>query len=277
MALVVTEKVRPNVTVIRLNRPERLNAMSFELITELCDACETVGADNRCWVVILTGEGRGFCSGLDLEDPGVIPGIDEMALSRVGMLAMSHFSKVVPALRAMPQPVIAAINGCAYGGGLCLSLGADVRFCAESAVFNATGIVNGLTSTELGASYLLPRTIGLSRSNDMLLTGRKVNAREAERMGLVSRVYPDDEILDRAVEAAEAMCEFSAFGLQMTKSVCWANVEATSLTAAIDLEDRNQLILGNTENLVECITARKEKRKPVYTDLPRTDMGTDTA
>jgi len=277
MALVVTEKIRPNVTVIRLNRPERLNAMSFELITELCDACERVGADNRCWVVILTGEGRGFCSGLDLEDPGVIPGIDEMALSRVGMLAMSHFSKVVPALRAMPQPVIAAINGCAYGGGLCLSLGADVRFCAESAVFNATGIVNGLTSTELGASYLLPRTIGLSRSNDMLLTGRKVNAREAERMGLVSRVYPDDEILDRAVEAAEAMCEFSAFGLQMTKSVCWANVEATSLTAAIDLEDRNQLILGNTENLVECITARKEKRKPVYTDLPRTDLGTDTA
>jgi enoyl-CoA hydratase len=277
MALVVTEKIRPNVTVIRLNRPERLNAMSFELITELCDACERVGADNRCWVVILTGEGRGFCSGLDLEDPGVIPGIDEMALSRVGMLAMSHFSKVVPALRAMPQPVIAAINGCAYGGGLCLSLGADVRFCAESAVFNATGIVNGLTSTELGASYLLPRTIGLSRSNDMLLTGRKVNAREAERMGLVSRVYPDAEILERAVEAAEAMCEFSAFGLQMTKSVCWANVEATSLTAAIDLEDRNQLILGNTENLVECITARKEKRKPVYTDLPRTDLGTDTA
>jgi enoyl-CoA hydratase len=252
MALVVTEKVRPNVTVIRLNRPERLNAMSFELITELCDTCETVGADNRCWVVILTGEGRGFCSGLDLEDPGVIPGIDEMALSRVGMLAMSHFSKVVPALRAMPQPVIAAINGCAY-----------------------TGIVNGLTSTELGASYLLPRTVGLSRSNDMLLTGRKVNAREAERMGLVSRIYPDDEILDRAVEAAETMCEFSAFGLQMTKKVCWANVEAASLTAAIDLEDRNQLILGNTENLVECITARKEKRKPVYTDLPRTDMGTD--
>jgi enoyl-CoA hydratase len=200
-----------------------------------------------------------------------------MALSRVGMLAMSHFSKVVPALRAIPQPVIAAINGCAYGGGLCLSLGADVRFCAESAVFNATGIVNGLTSTELGASYLLPRTVGLSRSNDMLLTGRKVNAAEAERMGLVSRVYPDDEILDRAVEAAEAMCEFSAFGLQMTKKVCWANVEATSLTAAIDLEDRNQLILGNTENLVECITARKEKRKPVYTDLPRTDLGTDSA
>jgi enoyl-CoA hydratase len=277
MALVVSEKVRPNVTVIRLNRPERLNAMSFELVSEFCDVCEKVGADNSCWVVVLTGEGRGFCSGLDLEDPGVIPGIEEMALSRVGMLAMSHFSQVVPALRAMPQPVIAAINGCAYGGGLCLSLGADVRFCAESAVFNATGIVNGLTSTELGASYLLPRTVGVSRSNDMLLTGCKVDAREAERMGLVSRVYADDEVLDRAIEAAEQMCEFSAFGLQMTKKVCWTNLEATGLAAAIDLEDRNQLILGNTENLVECITARREKRKPVYTDLPRTDLGTDSA
>ena len=275
MALVVTEKVRPHVTVIRLNRPERLNAMSFELVTELCRACEEVGADNSCWVVVLTGEGRGFCSGLDLEDPGVIPGIEEMALSRVGMLAMSHFSKVVPALRAMPQPIIAAINGCAYGGGLCLSLGADARFCSESAVFNATGIVNGLTSTELGASYLLPRTVGLSRSNDMLLTGRKVDAREAERVGLVSRIYPDAELLERAIETAEEMCEYSAFGLQMTKKVCWANVEATSLTAAIDLEDRNQLILGNTENLVECIEARREKRKPVYTDLPRTDMKLD--
>jgi enoyl-CoA hydratase len=275
MALVVTEKVRPHVTLIRLNRPERLNAMSFELVSELCRACDEVGADNTCWVVVLTGEGRGFCSGLDLEDPGVIPGIEEMALSRVGMLAMSHFSKVVPALRSMPQPVIAAINGCAYGGGLCLSLGADARFCSESAVFNATGIVNGLTSTELGASYLRPRIVGLSRSNDMLLTGRKVDAREAERIGLVSRIYPDAELVERAVETAEGMCEFSAFGLQMSKKVCWANVEATSLTAAIDLEDRNQLILGNTENLVECIQARREKRKPVYTDLPRTDLKLD--
>ena len=276
MSLVVAEKVREHVTVIRLNRPERRNAMSFELVTDLCAVCAAVAADNECWVVVLTGEGPGFCSGLDLEDPGVIPGIENMALSRVGMLAMSHFSKVVPALRAMPQPIIAAINGAAFGGGLCLCLGADVRFCGESSVFNATGIVNGLTSTELGASFLLPRIVGLSRSNDMLLTGCRVEAHEAERMGLVSRVYPDDELVLRAIETAEQMCEFSPFGLQMTKKVCWDNVEATSLTAAIGLEDRNQLVLGNTENLVECILARKEKRKPVYTDLPRTDMNPDT-
>jgi enoyl-CoA hydratase len=272
MTLVIVEKIRPHVSVIRLNRPERLNAMSFQLMTDLYGALGEVGADNACWVAILTGEGRGFCSGLDLEDPGEIPGVDDMALGRVGMVAMTHFSRAVPALRNLPQPVIAAVNGCAFGGGLCLSLGADIRFCSESAVFNATGIVNGLTSAELGVSYLLPRLIGASRSNEILLTGRPVDAREAERIGLVSRVLPEDQLVDHAIEVAEAMCELSPYGLSMTKRVCWDNLEVASLHAAIDLEDRNQLLLGNTENLIECITARREGRKPVYTDKPRTDL-----
>src|SRR5436853_7235895 len=186
MSLVVIEKPRPHVTLVRLNRPHRLNAMSFELMTALYDGLRQIAADNAAWVVVLTGEGRGFCSGLDLEDPGMIPGIDEMSLARIGMLAMGHFSRIVPALRDLPQPVIAAVNGPAYGGGMCLSLGADIRFAAQSAEFNATGIVNGLTSTELGASWLLPRLVGAAHSHDMLLTGRRVDADEAYRMGLVS-------------------------------------------------------------------------------------------
>lgn len=272
MTLVVTEKVRPHVTVLRLNRTNRLNAMSFELMTALYDALNAVAADNNTWVVVLTGEGRGFCSGLDLEDPGVIPGIEGMSLSRIGIVAMSHFSRIIPAMREIPQPIIAAINGPAYGGGMCLSLGADLRFAAQSAEFNATGIVNGLTSTELGASYMLPRLIGASRANDILLTGRKVGAEEAERIGLVSRVVPDGRVVDHAIEVAEGMCEFSPYGLHMTKKVCWANLETASLLAAIELEDRNQLLLGNTENLIECIMARKQNRKPVYKDMPRRDI-----
>ena len=275
MTTVIVDKVRPHISVIRLNRPERLNAMSYELMTDFCQALRDVAADNSCWVTIITGEGSGFCSGLDLEDPGVIPGIADMALSRIGIVAMGHYSQVVPLMRETPQPIIAAINGCAYGGGFCLGLAADLRFASESAVFNATGIVNGLTSAELGASFLLPRLVGASRSNDMLLTGRKVDASEAERIGLVSRVLPDGEVVDHAIQVAEGMCELSAFGLQMTKKACWANLETNSLRAAIDFEDRNQLLLGNTENLVECINARKENRKPVYTDLPRTDMRQD--
>jgi len=157
MSLVLTEKMHSHVSLIKLNRPQRLNAMSYGLMTALCDALDAVARDNTCWVVVITGEGRGFCSGLDLEDPGEIPGVDGMALSRVGMVAMSHFSRVVPVMRAVPQPIIAAVNGCAFGGGMCLSLAADIRYCAESAVFNATGIVNGLTSTELGGKLPLAK------------------------------------------------------------------------------------------------------------------------
>lgn len=269
MTTVTLEKPRPHVGVIRLNRPERLNAMSVQLCLDLKETLEQVGLDNSCRVIILTGAGRAFCSGLDLKDPSVIPNIDGLTIPRIGPKAMRIYSQLVPLMRHTPQPIIAAINGPAYGGGLCLSLGADLRIAAASAVFNATGIVNGLTSTELGVSWLLPRLIGAAHSNDILFTGRRVDAAEALRMGLVSRVVPDEQVLDTALEMAERMCAFSPYGLQMTKQVVWANLENSSLVAAIELEDRNQLMLGMTDNLPEAITAFDQKRTPVYTDEPR--------
>lgn len=269
MRTVKIEKPRDQISIITLNRPRRLNAMSAELITDICEAFDRVAADNETRVAILTGAGRAFCSGLDLEDHGLVPGIDGLTLPRIAWRSIEHFGQVVLHMRAMPQPIIAAINGAAYGGGLCLSLGADIRICEESTVFNATGIVNGLTSTELGASYLLPRLVGASHAFDMMLTGRTVDAAEAERMGLVSRIVPDGESVNTALSMAERMCKFSPYGLAMTKDCLWANLENTSLQAAIDFENRNQLLLGLTDNLPECITARKEKREPVYTDEPR--------
>jgi enoyl-CoA hydratase len=172
----------------------------------------------------------------------------------------------------MPQPILAAVNGVAYGGGMCLSLAAELRIAGESAEFNATGIVNGLTSTELGASWLLPRLVGAAHSSDMLLTGRKIGAEEALRMGLVSRVLPDDRLLPEVLELAARLAEFSPYGLQMTKEIIWVNLENTSLQSAIEIEDRNQLMLGFTENLPEAIRAFDRKRKPVYTDEPRKDL-----
>src|SRR5499425_3236393 len=193
MATVIVEKPRPHVSVIRLNRPERLNAMSIELCLDLKETLAQIARDNDCWIVILTGAGRAFCSGLDLKDHSVIPDVDGLTIPRIGPRAIRIYSQLVPLMRHLPQPIIAAVNGVAYGGGMCLSLAADLRIASESAVFNATGIVNGLTSTELGASWLLPRLVGASRSNDILLTGRKVDAREAERIGLVARVFSDAE------------------------------------------------------------------------------------
>ena len=218
---------------------------------------------------MLTGAGRAFCSGLDLKDHSLIPNIDGLTIPRIGPRAIRIYSQLMPIMRHIPQPIIAAINGAAFGGGMCLSLGADLRIASESAVFNATGIVNGLTSTELGASWLLPRLIGAAHANDILYTGRRIDAAEALRMGLVSRVVPDAELLDCAFEMTEAMCQYSPYGLQMTKQVIWANLENSSLAAAIELEDRNQIMLGMTDNLPEAITAFGEGRQPKYTDEPR--------
>ena len=270
--LVLVDHPQPHTAVVTLNRPERLNAMSIELVIELENRLQEVAADNETWVVILTGAGRAFCSGLDLKDYGIIPNIDGLSVGRIAQRSMRYYSRLILTLRRMPQPVICVVNGPAYGGGMCLTLAAEIRFASESATFNATGIVNGLTSTELAASWLLPRLVGAAHSNDMLLTGRRIDAAEAHRMGLVSRVLPDDEIQAEALVVAQRMCEFSPYGLAMTKDILWVNLENPSLEAAIEIEDRNQLMLGFTENLPEAIRAFDQGRSPVYTDAPRRDL-----
>ena len=267
MPYVTVEKPRPHVCVITLDRPERMNAMSFDTVEPLYEAFAQVGADNDAWVVVLTGAGRGFCAGLDLEDHGVPPGTGGLPMSRIAIRAMEYMSDLVPTMRAMPQPIIAAINGPAYGGGMCLPLGADIRIAGESATFRSAGITNGLTATELGVSYLLPRAIGASRAFEMILSGREISAAEAERAGLVSRVVPDAELMPAALDLAETMSGYSPHGLSMTKKVLWSNLEAGSLTGAIDLENRNQLLVRlTTQNLEEAIRARRAKRKPRYED-----------
>jgi enoyl-CoA hydratase len=271
-SLVLVDHPQPHVAVLTLNRPDRLNALSIDLALELDETLRRVGTENDTWVVVLTGAGRGFCSGLDLKDFGILPGIDGLTVGRIAQRSMRAYSQIVLTLRRIPQPVIAAVNGPAYGGGMCLTLAADLRIAAASAELNATGIVNGLTSTEMAAGWLLPRLIGASRANDLLLTGRKVDAAEALQIGLVSRVVDDGRVLDEAVAMAADMCRFSPYGLAMTKDVLWASLEVSSLETAIELEDRNQLMLGFTENLQEAIRAFDAGRPPVYTDEPRRDL-----
>ena len=266
MSLVLLDRqVRPHVSVITLNKPERLNSMSFPLVEALYEALDEVGRDNDTWVVVMTGAGRAFCSGLDLHDRGIPPNTQDLGFSRLAMRSMSYMSDVVPAMRRILQPVIAAINGPAYGGGMCLTLGSDIRYAAESAIFCSAGIINGLTSSELGVTYLLPRAIGTSNAGELLLTGRRIGADEALRVGLVSKVVPDGAVVDLALDTAEEMTtKLSCFGVMMTKQAMWSNLEISSLAAAIELENRNQLLAGYTGNLDEAIAAFREKRPPVY-------------
>jgi len=267
MGFVQISKPRPHISLITLNRPERLNALSFDTVVPLQDAILEVGADNDTWAVVLTGAGRGFCSGLDLEDHGVPPGIAGLPMSRIALRAMAVFADLVPAMRNIPQPIIGAINGPSYGGGLCLAAACDIRIGAESAIFCGAGIKNGLTGTELGVSWILPRMIGAAHAFELILTGREVDAQEALRIGLVSRVVPDAALPGSALDVADEICAHSPHGVAMTKRVLWSNLETGSLHAAMDLEARNQLLVRlTTNNLDEAIRARREGRKPKYAD-----------
>ena len=272
MSTVEIESVGESVRIVRLNRPERLNALSIDMAIELDRRLAEVAADNLVRVVILTGAGRAFCSGLDLKDYGIIPNIDHLSVHRIASRSMGYYSQLTRRLRSIPQPVIAAVNGPAFGGGMCLTLGADLRIAADSTEFNATGIVNGLTSAEMGAGWVVPRLIGAANSNDLLLTGRRIDAAEALRIGLVSRVVPDGTVLDEAIDMANAMSKFSHHGLEATKQSLWVEQEISSLHAAIEFEDRNQLMAGFTDNLPEAIRAFDQGREPVYLDEPRRDL-----
>src|SRR5688572_23026849 len=260
-------KPRPHTSVIVMDRPERMNSMAFEQVVPLREAVAEVARDNDTWCVILTGIGRGFCSGADTQESEPPPNIAGLTLTRIATRAMSILADLVPAMRRLPQPVIAAVNGAAIGGGMCLSLGADIRVAAESAYWRAAGINNGLGAVELGLSYTLTRAIGASRAFEICLSGRDVDAAEAERMGLVSRTVPDGDLLETCYGLAERICGFSTHGVATTKKLLWSSLEIGSLEAAIDLENRNQLLVRlTTQNLEEYIAARKEGRDPVYED-----------
>ncbi len=261
------EKPRPHTSVIVLDRPERMNSMAFEAMGPLHEAIEEVGQDNDTWCVILTGAGRGFCSGADTQESEPPPNIGGLTLTRIATRAMTILSDLVPALRRMPQPVIGAINGAAIGGGMCLSLGADIRIAAESAYFRAAGINNGLTAAELGMSFLLPRAIGASRAFEIMLSGRDVSAEEAAGIGLVSRTVPDEELMSTALDLADQINGWSTQGVQLTKRMLWSGLEAGSLAAAIALESHTQLFVRlTTQNFEEATRARKEGRPPDFSD-----------
>ena len=189
--MVLVEHPRPHIALITLNRPERMNSMAFDVMVPLKAALENITYDNAVRVVVLTGAGRGFSSGADHKSAGEVPHVQGLTRPTYALRSMQILDDVILALRRLHQPVIAAVNGAAIGGGLCLALAADIRVAASGAYFRAAGINNGLTASELGLSYLLPRAIGSSRAFEIMLTGRDIDAEEAERIGLVSRQVPE--------------------------------------------------------------------------------------
>jgi len=267
MSFVLVEKPRPHVTQITLNRPERMNAMAFDVMVPFKEALQEVSFDNDSRVVIVTGAGDGFCSGADLEDPGWLDIFDGLTLPGIARRAMKILDDVVKTIHDMHQPVIGAINGAAIGGGFCLSMATDIRLASNTAYFRPAGINNGLTSAELGLSYLLPRAIGTSRAFDIMLTGRDVSAEEAERIGMVSKTVAPDQLLEGCYSIAERIIGFSQLGVELSKQMLWASMDAGNLHSHMNHEGHAQLFVRmTTKNFEEAIKARKEGRSPQYDD-----------
>ena len=264
--LVLRERVGDHVDVLTLNRPDRLNTMVAPLCDALHAAFDVIARDRSCRAVVVTGAGRAFCAGLDLHGYGSGPGAtgDDPVRDQLGN--QEHMSRLVLKLRATPQPVIAAVNGPAAGFGLAFSLGCDIRYAARSAVFRVAFINIGASNCDMGTSWLLPRLVGASRAHEMMLTARRVSAEEAERIGLVAEVLDDDALLDHAVARAGEIAAWAPWAVRLTKQGMWTALEIPSEQAAIEYEDRQQIMSVQGTAPREAVGAFLEKRPASFSD-----------
>ena len=248
------DRPRPGVVVVRLNRPERLNAINEVMQTELGQALGDLAADPSVHAVVLTGSGRGFCAGIDMRDFG--PNVPEATAPALDRMRFQEAMAALPeAVRQLPQPVVAAVNGPCVGAGLALCLAADIRICSAEASFGNAAILLGLSGAEMGMSYHLPRIVGTSVAADWMLTGRTVTATEADRRGLVSELVEPDRLAGRALELASLIADLAPLGAQLTKRALQINTDAACLASALELENRNQVISHATDDAA----ARRQK------------------
>jgi enoyl-CoA hydratase len=264
--VLLSERPADQVALLTLNRPDRLNAMTAELCAALHAELERIAADRSIRAVIVTGAGRGFCAGLDLQGYGQAPGSDGTDPARDRLANQEHMSRLILRMRDTPQPIIAAVNGPAAGFGLALTLGADIRYAGRSAVFRAAFLNIGVSNCDMAVSWLLPRLIGASRSHELMLTARRVDADEAERIGLVAATVDDDALAARALQAAQQIAAWAPWGVRLTKQGMWTALELPSERAAVEYEDRQQIMATHGAAPPEAVAAFLEKRPAEFAD-----------
>ncbi len=262
--LIEVEQPRDGVTVLRLNRPARLNAMTVELVDALHSELDRLAADNRCRVVVLTGAGRGFCAGLDLGGFGEVPGSEELGPVQSSMMVQTRIATLVQKIRRLPQVFVAAVNGAAAGGGLALVSACDIRIASDSAEFAVSFIRVGFSGCDIGTSWMLPRLVGAGRAHELMLTGRRFDAQEALRIGLLADVVPGEQLLERTDAAIDALLAAPPMSLALTKRGMWLALEMPSLDTAIEMENRQQVLTSATTDQPEAMAAFIERRTPVY-------------
>ena len=265
--------------IITLNRPEKLNALSFQMIKDLHLILDHLMTNLDCRVVILKANGKAFCAGLDLKESTILQSkkkplelkekfffmnAPENDIIKAKIYAQMYTSQIIIKMRKISQPIIALINGAASGAGFALALASDVRIASENARLNNAFIKVGFSGADLGVSYFLPRLIGMSRAAEILYTGRFIDANESKQIGIVSKVCSESELLDEAFKIAENFLEKSPLGLRMTKQAINATMDSPSLDTIAQIENITQMLCSTSSDIMEGIQSFFDKRKPKY-------------
>ncbi|MBJ21314.1 MAG: enoyl-CoA hydratase [bacterium] len=268
MSTILTKQIEEGVALVTLNRPERRNALAMDLVIELTEEMKRLRHDRDTRVVVLNGAGQGFCAGADLvQDGDRPPGAEGMTELGFIYRMQEHIAEMMIAVHELPKPVIAAVHGAAVGGGLALALASDMRVAADTAKFGSVFIKVGLSSCDVGTSYFLPRLVGPGRAFELMTTGRHFDASEAFEMGLVQSVVAEGKEIEKALETARLIVQNNEYGVWMTKSGMWTNLDAPSLRHAMELENRTQVLGTFTGNMTEAMQAFREKRDPRWKPL----------
>jgi enoyl-CoA hydratase/carnithine racemase len=253
-------EVEHGVGTVTFARPEKLNALTFDVYADLRDLLAEVEHRGDVRALVITGEGRGFCSGGDVEE--IIGALQGMGPK--GLLEFTRMTgSVVERMRRLPMPIIAAVNGTAAGAGAVIALAADIRLVAESASFHFLFTKVGLAGADMGAAYLLPRVIGMGRATEILLLGDRVDPGEAVRIGLASRVVPDDTLPSEAGEMARRLAEGPALAYGTTK-VLISREQDMDLGSAIEMEAAMQALLMKSDDHAEFYRAFTGKEPPAW-------------
>ncbi len=262
--LVLRAEPQPGVVQLTLCRPEQLNALTAPLVSQLHAHLRDVAADPAGRVVVLTGAGRGFCAGLDLGGFGTIPGTEEFGRIQRTWATQRAIAALVQEIRRLPQPVIAAVNGPAAGGGLALVCASDIRIAAATAVFSTSFIRIGVSGCDIGTSWLLPRLVGAARAHELMLTSRRFDAAEALRIGLVTDVVEPGALPGAVAAMAGALLAVPPLSLSLTKQGMWLALEVPSFDAMVEVENRQQVLASATADAAEAMASYRTRRPAEY-------------
>jgi enoyl-CoA hydratase/carnithine racemase len=262
--LVQRTEPRPGVVQLTLSRPEKLNALTAPLVTQLRDHLDAVAAEPACRLVILTGAGRGFCAGLDLAGFGSLPGTEGFGPVHTTWAVQRSIAGLVQQLRRLPQPVIASVNGPAAGGGLALVCASDIRIAAATAIFSTSFIRIGVSGCDIGTSWLLPRLVGAARAHELMLTSRRFDANEALRIGLVTEVTEPADLAQRVNATVDALLAAPPLSVSLTKQGMWLALEIPSFDAMVEVENRQQVLTSATKDAREAMASYLEQRPAEY-------------